>query len=726
LTYRWTGPGDPADVVSPKVRLGEGTHIFTLSVTNNLGQKDTDQVRVVILGRLTDPGPAPSYSRFLTDPFEVYSFHNIQAQVNAIRQEGHRIPTGHPRIFINPGKKESIRQKIMSSEIYMDWLQSLVDMADEYFNQTITGHRNNVRGQEAVMANAFVYQVGQIPGINYAHSIEDYGREGVRHLLTPELLNESVYRHDDYIGLPLGYDWLFHLMTHSQKVTVANQLLTISQENERVDAYNNPPGAELLGPLALYGDHDIVDQNLVQAELDRFHDGRVFGEPRLKVNDQNLTFNHIFVPEGPGHEGLGYSTWWHPLYPLLLAWRDQTGEDYFKLSLFQRWPALFTHLTGNEDEFMTIKNSKRKGGSYGNTLTATMAYLELGVTSNNWDMTALLKFQQNRWPTVERRPLIILLQDPDIPAKSPEELHLRKTDHFRGANYVTARDRWDGVDATWVWFRSPTWTHIRDLGPLNDLIIRKNGGYLLKKHLQYHKYEGGNRTNTLVLYDETDPGMTYIPQNVMDGARNRVLGISLNKGDSIHLLSKDLIGYAEGLRYFEDKPGQYMYVFGDGNQPFQNTRIEDGGTLYKRIHLLDDWTRQVIWFRAANVNEADYFFVLDRTQKSRDTIKEHLRFNFGANPEIRDRLTNQDLGSGHKEFQGKWTYTKANRIVATNNEVTDWQTNHGRLFIDTLYPHAVNYYRMGGLLERNIDIFGNLRRNRHTLDIEAWRVQIET
>jgi hypothetical protein len=57
-------------------------------------------------------GSTTSYSRALSDPFEKYSYESVQAMVNAIRAQGHAIPTGHPRIFINPANRAALRQKI--------------------------------------------------------------------------------------------------------------------------------------------------------------------------------------------------------------------------------------------------------------------------------------------------------------------------------------------------------------------------------------------------------------------------------------------------------------------------------------------------------------------------------------------------------------------------------------------------------------------------------------
>ena len=683
------------------------------------------------------------YSRLLTNPYEEYSFEAIEAKVKAIRASGHPIPTGHPRIFITPSKRAALREKIQ--QYFLSEMNALVAVADTAYGTSFTalsGQHREPPAQPIILIEALIYQLGEIPGVKLARTPTEYGKDAVRHL-TSDAMIQSHYRRSEYLALPLGYDWLYDLMTPTQRQKVATQMLqTAFPESTRILDWNNPPGARLLGAVAIKGDPG-VDQTQVNLALDDFYTGMVFGDPKdsdmIKFSqDSNLTLNHIFNAGGPGHEGMVYSSSWRPIYPFLLAWRDQTGEDYFKLPLFQNWPLHFTHSTGNEyehqDKFAYSQNRPWRQG--GTKYTGIFTYLELGLLPSNRHMSALMKYHRRTYsPDVSQRLIYLLLSDPTLEMKSPQELELPKTAHFPVVNSIFSRDSWAGIDSTWLWFQSPTWTNVRDLGPLNDLNIWKHGGMLLTKHEQAHDYDGGNRTNTLVLYDATNPGVTYIPQNVMDRAANRWLGLSFKKGASAKQLSKDLPSYHAGLRYFEDKPEKYLYALGDGGQTFGSVLPTGNMESPPQNVNLEGWSRQLIWFRADSNDNPDHFIVMDRVKKDRNTLREHLRFNFGMNPQIRNRRTNQNLGKGAKEFEGKWNYTNADRIVATNTVTTGWGTAHGRLFIDTLLPRKANYYRMGGVKERNIDIFGNLRTS--ALEVSGdpgsvsnilkgmWRVQVE-
>ena len=51
------------------------------------------------------------YNRNVFKPTQKYSYDAVMAMANAIRAEGHPIPTGHPRIFIKTNNKEELRKK---------------------------------------------------------------------------------------------------------------------------------------------------------------------------------------------------------------------------------------------------------------------------------------------------------------------------------------------------------------------------------------------------------------------------------------------------------------------------------------------------------------------------------------------------------------------------------------------------------------------------------------
>ena len=683
-----------------------------------------------------------SYSRSQTDPVEEFSFDAIEAKVAAIRAEGHPIPTGHPRIFITPSSKAALREKIQTH--FLSEMNDLVSKADAAYGIELSGPggKSDQPAQPIILIEALIYQLGEMNGVTLSHSPEEYGRDAVRHLTSDAMLNNHYVR-TLYLGVPIGYDWLYDLMSPSQRQTVADRmLLTAFPERLQIKDWNNPPGQRLLGAIALKGDPH-VDQSQVDLALDDFYTGMIFGDPAdsdmpKHTGDINLTLNHIFNGEGPGSEGLNYSGSYRPIFPFLLAWKDQTGEDYFKMPYFQKWPFHYTHLTGNEyqhqDKYQMLKDNAWNRGT--RNYSAVFLYLEMGLLGSNPEMASLMKYHRRSIGLQDiDKVLYLLLGDPSLEMKSPSQLGLSRTKHFKVVNSVMSRNSWEGTETTWAWFQSPTWSKVRDLGPLNDILIWKHGGLLLNKHVQKHDYDGGNRTNTLLFYDELNPGVTYTPMNVMDRSSSRYMNFRQSKGDSIKQLSKNDVAYNEGMRYFEEEEGQYLYTYGDGGTKYQEIDSEKGNVITIPALTIEGWSRQFIWFRNNDNNDPDYFIVVDRVRKDKATHKEHLRFNFGMNPEIRSRNNNQDLGTGSKQFEGNWKYSNANRIVSTNTVTTNWGTAHGRLFIDTLLPHDINYYRMGGIGERNIDIFGNLRTRKlgvsgnpnddSNMIQGLWRIQME-
>lgn len=717
--------------------LPSSSNVISAYISDNAGNTSAvDSCFTVNSG--TEPNQFKNYvkiyNRDLYEPFKKFNFYTVQEMVNKIRSEGHPIPTGHPRIFINNHNKDYLRQKI--EKYYSNWMQEAVDLAYKEFDSVIShpgGHSKEPAAQPVVLACGMIYQLGEIKGIDYhGKSVREYGEAGVRHL--QDLANigpapyGSNYQHAAYLGLPLGYDWLYEIMNDTDRKMVASRLLLDARpEDTTINSWNHPPGARLLGALAVRGDDFGDDFNETEADrlLDMFYNGMVFGDPRdidpILEHGQNMHYHHIFLPEGPGKEGYGYSVRYNAFYPLLEAWYDQTGEDYFKMPFFQNWVFHATHIVGNEYEHKDKYTSLKDESWLRSIGLGVVITLEVGLSRSNPEAASLAKYNQlMKYIGLSGRLIYMLRADPSIIAKSPAELNLSKTAHFKIVNNIFMRSSWEGVDATWVWFQSPAWgNHIRNLGPVNDFNIWKNGGFLLPKRTQRHDYDGGSRVNTFVLYDENEPNKTFIQNNVMDRAANRP-GV----GGGLKDLSTDLSGYTKGLKYFEHHDGEYSYMLGDGAKSFRDQRLKN-------------WSRQFIWFRTDNNELTDHFVVFDRIEKKNDGIKEHMMLNFNKNPVIKTRTSDADSGEGEKLMNGIWKYGNSNRIVASNDVKTGWGTAHGRVFVDTLLPENPVYYRMGGIGTRNIDLFGDLRQKKipaslingdpndpENIIAGMWRVQI--
>jgi hypothetical protein len=656
--------------------------------------------------------PAP-YSRSTLAPLKRFNFEVAQAQVAAIRATGHAQPTGHARIFINDQNRDALRERIARNHMLI--LRDAIALADRYFGLAATnngGHLKEPEAQPVVLACAILYQLLPIPGVVTKYTPVQYGLEGCRHLLS---LLDGTYTHIEYLGLPLGYDWLFGLLDPDVRQLVATRLLDNADPTPRIRRWNNLPGAGLLGSLAVLGDG--IDDARAQRQIDSFYSGVVFGEPSnaapgyQKDTVGNLTGDMIFTPHGPGAEGMPYADRQAAFLPLLEAWSDQFGKDYFELPCFQNWIYHYTHSRGNQGDhlgkYMVEKKSAR------NTLEVA-AWYAMGLQRSTWGALVLAQwyYEQGIKPRDSVR-FIYMLRAGKIPALTPEQIGLHETAHFLGTNNVFSRTNWKDPDATWFSFQSPTWLSVRDLGTANELLIKKYGGMLLCKREQQHDYDGGNRTNTIVLYDEQQPGKTIIPANVMDRAINRRLGIDVTKGGKLADLTEATLGYNDGLRFFEEKPGEWLYVFGDGARAFPQG-------------LLSGWSRQVLCIWGGDGGE-DVFVVLDRVSKTSDKIREHVLWQSVQEPEVRDRASNVEVES-ISESPGISLHN-ANRIVIENRTDAGWGPAHGRLTIDTLIPANPVYYKMGGGKLRNVDLWGvNAPADtQRIVDLPyagEWRVQV--
>jgi len=639
--------------------------------------------------------PVATYNRDNFKPFdEKYNFFSLQAMVKAIRAEGHSISTGHPRIFINNSNKETLRQKIISNPGLMAIMQEAVNFAHQYYKITISdnipSYNSETKTQPAILADGLIYQLDAIPGIDYLTDPDtgaaltplDYGKDGVRHLMstldltsgwTPVPTPGGYYGHIPYYGPPLGYDWLYDLMTAEQKNTIGNLILEMSKPTDtRIS--NSPPGPKLLGAIAVHGDG--INDDEAKRLINLFYKGFVFGDNNNVLlnhgftTSYNFTAYNIFIPEGPGKQGFAYTWKYDPIYHFFEVWYDQTGEDYFKLPFMQNWVYQALHSAGNGFEFSawnrysSITSYRNPGGF---PYSHLMLMSAIGLARTNPTAAELAdKYKRWTWTYGLTEKIVYLLRgDTGISPKTPFEAGLHETAHFRGINRVFSRNSWQGSDATWMWFQGPTWTCIRNGGPVNELMIWKNGGMLLGKHGgQNHDYYGLNRTSTLVLYDEDQPEKTLILKNVMDGAHHYGLGIRLNSGGSLSQLNKTISGYHKGLRYFEENPGKYLYMLGDGTDGFAG-----GATPSK----LDNWSRQLIWFKSPG-GVTDHFIMLDRLRTQAETISAQVPLNFAQNPSIKSRSDNQDLGQGNVE-------AVTNRFIKTSiggifyYSVVDYETD---------------------------------------------------
>ena len=673
-----------------------------------------------------------TYNRNIYKPTEKFNYNTVQQMVDKIRSTGHEVRTGHPRIFIKKETISELRIKIASN--YLETYQKAVNLAYENLHSDTTTTKGRIKepiSQPIVLACGLIFQLGEIPGIDYhGKTIEEYGRAGISHLISlADLPEKRNYTHVEYLGLPLGYDWLYEIMSEGDRKHVGKRLLKDAEPSSKsVDSWNHPPGGRLLAALAVHGDglNDRKANKLIKL----FHGGMVFGEPKnvkpILEHGHNLTYHHIFFPEGPGKEGYIYSQRYHPFYAFIEAWYDQTGEDYYQLPFFQNWVFHATHYCGNEFEHTESEQFLKKRRWLQSIGKDVVPWLEIGLARSNPKAASLAKYNLIQPMRMSVSLIYMLRSNPSVKAMSPETLNLSKTAHFKIVNNIFMRNSWTGTQTTMAFFQSPVWgTHIRDLGPVNNFTLWKNGGFLLTKRLQTHDYDGGSRVNTFVLYDQKKPGETFFQYNVMDRAWNRGRLGRIEKRDSLSKVTKNNIQYTAGLRFYEHRPGEVTYMLGDGAKSFADER-------------LSNWSRQFIWFRSEmnEEDEVDHFVVFDRLTKRKPTIKVHMMLNFNKKPIISDR-TGRVLGSGEGVSKGIWKYTNGKQIIAYNDVKTGWGKADGKVFVSTLLPKKNIYYRMGGIGTRNIDLFGKLRQEKLPKNLingkpedprnilaGMWRVQI--
>lgn len=588
------------------------------------------------------------YDREAFKPHERYDYVAVQEMADNARAEGRFYPLphlrpspgSHPKLFIHDyldehgdpvNNKAELKNRI--STHYTAWMQEAIDTTITKFGADLPlnlGGREAPESEQVVLTCGLIYQLGEIAGIDlHGKTPEEYGSEGVRHLLSM-LDGQWTYMNNEYLGLPLGYDWLYDLMTVQQREAVALELLAKADPRDISvnDGGNAPSGARLLGAVAVTGDG--INDALADKLVSLFHNGFVFGDTIDIYNEygmapQNingpgtLLMSQIFAAEGPGFESLGYSSRWTPLLAFLIAWRDYSREDYFKLPFFQNWVHYLMHA---DDE-------------HGTHFGQAVGFMELGLTPSNPELAALVKSYTAHY--FDQRIIYMLTAEPAITAQSPSDLELPTTAHFRGVNSIFSRNSWTNLDSTKLFFWCPNWLNIRGGGagnkPVNNILISKNQGRLLRDLYNRHGYGTEDRSNSLVFYNDTIPDVTHVfPRGSIQPAPFRFdHGASIAEAVNSAIVNQEP-PYNDGVRYFQDEPGKFLYISGDGAR-------------YHHSSGFKDWNRQIVWFRNASNAEVDHFVLCDRVEKEHLGIEEHIMFSLGKSPDVRD-AEGQSLGDG--------------------------------------------------------------------------------
>lgn len=126
------------------------------------------------------------------------------------------IAEGHPRIFLTPDRISGIRARCANkANAQSRYYTVLKEFGDSY------SPMNRKPSVSDCLNLAFLYAVGEVPGVEYSRrSVNEYGRLGAELLVQLEPPKDLGYFKRYTPHFIACYDWLFHAMTPGQRAVV--------------------------------------------------------------------------------------------------------------------------------------------------------------------------------------------------------------------------------------------------------------------------------------------------------------------------------------------------------------------------------------------------------------------------------------------------------------------------------------------------------------------------
>jgi len=636
------------------------------------------------------------------------------------------VRSGHPRLIITPDNIETIRVNIDTYWRYKSEYPGHPNLfqvtLNEAFNDPIANESEWTKNQDLIEKCAFIYQIGVLPDFDYhGWTPEQYGTKGVEALMKVGSFADRgydpkwVFGHHNhgcrsrYTALPLGYDWLYDLLTAEQRQTLVDRMISDCYYAFNPDdlyrhdwlGVDNWPlhTKETLSGFAFYGD------GIADAEAKQILDILAYGthplvdgaeyKPSL-LNGGTLDWLHIVFGGGftiDGHDYMGMHSQSMPFYA---AWRTATGQNAFDfVNFYKNLPhrMAYSHIPSTPNYFMPLQ--QERGINPYTTITAMVwaAFfnaLSGGLSGDAPDEASLAKWVCGMTDYYSRTggfPVLhyFSIHDPSVESKTPAELKLPLSRLFKGQGWFSSRSSWEDADATMVGFWCHNWGGGRMAQWSNGFTIWKNKGPLF--------WSRGT----------SKPGIRHSAIGwstlMLDGHVAQAVG-----GDDVTTLKAwmENPGHrkAGGFKLVESVPGKYDYLRGDA-----------AGAYYQRSPLcktvLSKFDRDFVYFHGAETGQPDMFLIRDRIKDAdyANVHEKHLLFQANYNPELRETSWTGDESLGTEIAPGKWLYNNA-RHITIRNDVEGFNEAHGKAYLRVLYPQNTKVYKIGGPGHQFDDWFG--------------------
>ena len=143
----------------------------------------------------------------------------------------YEIIKGHPRLYFTKADIPKIQERFKENpdhlidDRYRYWVADLDKRWEEPFKPG--GYNQHKRLEHA----AIIYAIGRIAGVDYSHTIEEYGRNAVEMLKASASHwdKKSAYRGwstHELIPVCMAYDWVWSLLTQKEKADIAGKMIS--------------------------------------------------------------------------------------------------------------------------------------------------------------------------------------------------------------------------------------------------------------------------------------------------------------------------------------------------------------------------------------------------------------------------------------------------------------------------------------------------------------------
>ncbi len=478
-------------------------------------------------------------------------------QATEVGARDYEIIKEHPRLYFTKADIPGIRERLKENpdhvidDRHRSWVADLDKRWEEPFKPGV--YNQHERLEHA----AFIYAIGKIAGVDYGHTIDEYGRKAVEMLKTSASHwdKKSAYRGwstHELIPVCMAYDWVWSLMTEKEKADVAGKMIsacynqlrkskTYTYSDYAIGGHNGLLVALVLAGDNLQLDHTAQWEGVERKQVYRGNSDELV-ETMLDILDRTV-MGHIYDGWKFAHQGggafqgtvghLGDITY---LSYLLDPFERVTGKqvladfDYLRLSPYwlaycQIPPYTYTDKDGNERSMKGKRTSTDDENFYHywdfrfdiptGIYRVTSRYPDQPILGSlaNWYAATFASGMYR-----DRNTVAAAWHDPFVPAKSPKELGLPLTyffgklegewptgtpegskhiEHAVGPGIVVMRSDWEAPDATVALFKMRTWGFTHNHPDSGHFSIYKNG-YLA---IDSGRYVDGDRSPHEANYD---------------------------------------------------------------------------------------------------------------------------------------------------------------------------------------------------------------------------------